>query len=306
MNKKVISLFSVIVIVAFIAYMIIDTAREQDTASTSSSLKPGTEQEEMWKIEQTAEIPEGHLKAIAAGANGEIYAGGSTYIKCLDSSLKVVWSIDSPYPVTSLTAFGDTILASSSDQVIILDSRGKILGEWGPFEDKAYITSVALCSKYAAFADAGNRTVFILDRQGAVVSMIGQNDSQFIVPSPYFDIAFGKDDVLFIANTGHRRIETRTISGELVSYFGEPGTAPEAFCGCCNPAHFALVPGGFVTAEKGLNRIKLLNETGGFNEFVSSADRFMASIPLDLASGNGNVIYAANPADSKIYEFRRK
>ena len=47
-----------------------------------------------------------------------------------------------------------------------------------------------------------------------------------------------QQDNIYVANTGHRRIETRGIDGATISYFGEPGTAPDAFCGCCNPAHF--------------------------------------------------------------------
>ena len=98
----------------------------------------------------------------------------------------------------------------------------------------------------------------------------------------------------------------RSINGTLLGYFGEPGTAPGAFCGCCNPAHFALVPGGFVTAEKGINRIKRLNEKGEFTEFVSSVNDFLAPLPLDIATADGVTIYGANPADDKVYVFVRK
>ena len=148
--------------------------------------------------------------------------------------------------------------------------------------------------------------LFILDKTGGVKKLIGQNDGQFIIPSPYFDVALNSDNTLFVANTGHRRVETRSIEGILKSYFGEPGTAPGAFCGCCNPAHFIIIPNGFVTAEKGINRIKILNKSGEFVEYVSSKNKFMPSIPLDLASADGNTIYAAYRADSKIYIFTRK
>ena len=88
--------------------------------------------------------------------------------------------------------------------------------------------------------------------------------------------------------------------------FGEPGMAPGAFCGCCNPAHFIVTPNGFITSEKGINRIKILGKSGEFIEFVTSRNKFVPSIPLDLASADGNILYAANPADSKLYVFRRK
>jgi hypothetical protein len=111
---------------------------------------------------------------------------------------------------------------------------------------------------------------------------------------------------LYVANTGHRRVETRKSDGEIIKYFGEPGTAPEAFCGCCNPAHFVKTKTGYITAEKGINRIKILGESGEFIEFVSSKNDFAPSVPLDIASFDGKTIYAANPADSKLYIFTRK
>ena len=119
-------------------------------------------------------------------------------------------------------------------------------------------------------------------------------------------MALDSDNILFVANTGHRRVETRSVQGQFKSCFGEPGTSPGAFCGCCNPAHFIVTPDGFVTAEKGINRIKILNRTGEFVEFVSSKNKFVPSVPLDLASADGMTIYAVNPADSKLYVFTRK
>ncbi|MBG0860262.1 MAG: hypothetical protein IQL11_12220, partial [Bacteroidales bacterium] len=64
--------------------------------------------------------------------------------------------------------------------------------------------------------------------------------------------------------------------------------------------------GGFVTAEKGINRIKILDQLGVFVEFVSSVNNFVPPLPLDIASLDGSLIYGANPADSKLYIFQRK
>jgi hypothetical protein len=67
-----------------------------------------------------------------------------------------------------------------------------------------------------------------------------------------------------------------------------------------------LIPGGYITAEKGLNRIKILGSKGEFIEAVSFSNKFIPSVPLDVASADGSIIYAANPADSKLYSFKRK
>jgi hypothetical protein len=306
MNRKIATLFSVIIILVFVGYMILDISRPGSKAQDEEIITDSDKLPEPWKISGELNVKEGNLKAVTVSPAGNIYLGGDSFIKCYDQDLNLLWNLNTPYPVTSLSYYGDTIFAATMEMILIVSSDGEIKEEWGPFEDNAIITSVTANSSFVAFSDAGNKMAFVLDRSGVVKTLIGQSGEQFILPSPYFDVALGTDNTLYIANTGHRRIETRGIDGELKSYFGEPGLAAGAFCGCCNPAHFILIPNGFVTAEKGINRIKILSNTGEFVEFVSSKNRFTASIPLDLASVDGKSIYAANPADSKLYIFTRK
>lgn len=305
MNKRFASIFSVLILVVFIAYIIFDTSRpsveKKEVAPSGYDTIP-----EKWKISDEMPVREGSLKAVAVSLSGNIYTGGDSFVSCHTRDLKSVWSLKTPYPVTALSVSGDTIFAATVEMILIIGQDGKLKDEWGPFEDKSYITSIASNRSKVAYADAGNKMIVILDRQGRVEKITGQNDGQFILPSPYFDVALDTKNSLYVANTGHRRIETRSADGKLLSAFGEPGMAPGAFCGCCNPAHFIVTPEGFITAEKGINRIKILGKSGEFIEFVSSENKFVPSIPLDLASADGNTIYAANPADSKLYIFSRK
>ena len=305
MNKKLAAFLSVLIILVFIGYMIFDSIRPEGIKRNSESPLVSDTISDSWMVSGELKIKEGSLKAVTVTKEGKIYLGGDSFVSCYDSDLKLLWNINTPYPVTSLANYGDTIFASTMEMILIISAEGKIKDEWGPFEDKAIITSITSNISNVAFADAGNRMIFILDKTGSVKKMIGQNDGQFIVPSPYFDLALGSDNALYVANTGHRRIETRNTEGELKSYFGEPGTAPEAFCGCCNPAHFAIFSDKFVTAEKGINRIKIMDMSGKFIEYVSSKNKFTPSVPLDLAT-DGKTIFAANPADSKLYIFTRK
>jgi hypothetical protein len=305
MNRKTAAIVSVFVIVVFIGYIVFDTARpegfEKEEKIVTEDAPPDN-----WNISQKLKMKEGSLKAVAVSVSGKIFLGGNSYVSCYDNNLDLLWNLKTPYPVTSLSVYGDTLFASTMELILIIGEGGVIKDEWGPFEDNAIITSVASNKNNVAFADAGNKMVFMLDKKGMVKKLVGQNDGQFIVPSPYFDVALDSYNTLFVANTGRRRVETRTAEGVLQSYFGEAGAAPGAFCGCCNPSHFAVIPEGFVTAEKGLNRIKIINKAGEFIEYVSSVNKFMASIPLDLASADGKTIYAANPADSVLYIFTRK
>ena len=305
MNKKLIPVLSVLVIVVFIGYIIFDVTKTTGSEKVEIKTAGKIDIPDAWTITTDYKVSEGTLEAVSASP-GKIYLGGDSFVSCYDSDLKLIWNLKTPAPVTSLSNSGDSIFASTRDQILIINSTGKMLGDWGPFEDSSMITSVTANRKYVAFADAGTKMVFILDKGGEVKKMIGQGDKQFVIPSPYFEVALDRDNNLFTANTGKHRVETRNINGDILSYFGAPGTEPGYFCGCCAPPHFILIPDGFVTAEKGINRIKILNKKGEFVEFVNSHNNFIKSVPLDLASVDGKTIYAAYPAESKLYVFNRK
>jgi hypothetical protein len=306
MNKKWATIAIITVILVFLGFIVYDVAFKGEDGGKVPVAVEKPADIDMWKAIRVFEPGLGKLKAVAVTQSGNILLGGDSFAACFDVEFQLKWNIKTESPVTALSESGDTIYASTQESILVINPKGEITNEWGPFEDKAIITSVACNNSYVAFADAGNRRVFILDKKGEVRYMAGQSGEPFVLPSPYFDVALGKDNTLYVANTGHRRIELRNINGSVISFFGEPGTAPGAFCGCCNPAHFILVPGGFVTAEKGINRIKVLNEKGEFTEFVSSVNDFLAPLPLDIASADGKTIYGANPADNKVYVFVRK
>jgi hypothetical protein len=306
MNKKAVTIFSVLIILAFIGYMIIDFVKPVGSVNTESIDQQSQKIDDAWKISSEFKVGGDSLKAITVSFSGKIYVGGNAFVSCYDKDLNLLWNIKTPSAVTALSNYGDSVFASTSAQILVMNPDGKILNEWGPYDDNSLITSLSANRKFVVFADAGNKIVYILDKGGEVKTMIGQNDRHFVIPSPYFEVALDNMNNLFVANTGLRRIETYSIDGVLKSFFGEPGTAPENFCGCCAPPHFALIPQGFVTAEKGINRIKILNKKGEFVEFVNSKNSFIKSIPLDLASTDGVTIYAAYPGDSKLYVFNRK
>jgi hypothetical protein len=306
MNKKALMILSVLIIIVFIGYIIFDTVKPAGSKKDETKNENIKEIPDAWKISNELSVPHDSLKAISVTPAGNIYLGGYSFVSYYDKDLNLIWNVKTPSPVLSLSNSGDTVFASTTEQILVMNQAGKILNEWGPYENKSIITSVSSNRKFVAFADAGNRLVFILDKGGEVKKIIGQNEKHFVIPSPYFDVAIDNDNNVFVANTGQHRIETYTVDGVLKSQFGEAGTAPGAFCGCCAPAHFALIPEGFMTAEKGINRIKILDKKGDFVEFVNSKNNFIKSIPLDLASADGKTIYAAYPATSKLYVFTRK
>lgn len=306
MNKKWTSAAIIIILLVFIGYIIFDVAIRKDVApvSTETSEAPGPA--DQWIVTNVFEPAKGPLNAVGVSDNGNILLGGESFIVCYDKDFALKWELKTEMPVTAVAASGSNVFAAIQGTILVLDQNGEKTEEWGPFEDNAIITSLAANRDYVAYADAANRTVYVLDKNGAVKYLIGKSEESFVIPSLFFDVDLGNDNILYVANTGKRRIEKRNIDGSILGFYGEPGIEPGNFCGCCNPAHFALIPGGFVTAEKGINRIKILDQLGVFVEFVSSVNNFVPPLPLDVASLDGSLIYGANPADSKLYIFQRK
>jgi outer membrane protein assembly factor BamB len=306
MNKQWSTLIIAVLLLVFAGYVILDVIRKKEPARDTSTIHEYSGVTDKWIVSKVFEPGKGQLNAVTVSENGRIFLGGEPFIACYDTGFNLLWEYKTGMPVTALTVSGNSLFASVQGTILVLSMDGEKTDEWGPFENNSMITSLSANEQYVAFADAANKTVFILDKKGVVKFLIGKSDEPFIIPSSYFDVALTSDNILYAANTGNRRIEKRSIDGKLLEYFGEPGTEPGAFCGCCNPAHFTLIPGGFITSEKGINRIKILNIKGEFVEFVSSVNKFVPPLPLDIASSDGKIIFGANPADSKIYVFKRK
>jgi len=303
--KKYYAYFSLLVILAFMAYIIYDSVKPvRETAESPDTKVRNEGYSDQWFIAREVFIREG-LKAICVSENGEIFLGGSSFLISFDREMNKNWEIGFPAEVTALAVYGDSLFAASEETVYVVGKDGKIRGEWGPYDDGSLITSVTANNRYIAVADAGNKIVFIIKKDGEVFSMVGHFGEKLHIPSPFFDVALTDNNLLLMANTGYYRIETRSLDGKILSSFGTSGMKPEGFCGCCNPAHFALIPQGIITSEKGINRIKILDFAGNFTELVSSVNNFTASVPLDVASTDGKIIYCANPADSKLYVFNR-
>ncbi|MBG0859303.1 MAG: hypothetical protein IQL11_07330, partial [Bacteroidales bacterium] len=260
MSKKWTSAAIILILLAFIGYIIFDVALRKDVTPTSAVTSEAPEPADEWIVTKIFEPGRGPLNAVGVSDDGNILLGGESFIACYDKDLALKWELKAEMPVTAVTASGSNVFAAIQGTILVLDQNGEKTEEWGPFEDNAIITSIAANRDYVAYADAANRTVYVLDNNGAVKYIIGKSEESFVIPSLFFDVDLGNDNILYVANTGKRRIEKRNIDGSILGFYGEPGIEPENFCGCCNPAHFALIPGGFVTAEKGINRIKILDQ----------------------------------------------
>ena len=307
MNKKIAGIISVFIIAIFIAYIVFDVATgRSDRNIADEALIESEEPVTNWQLTNELHVTDGRLRAVSLAGDKNIICGGDSFLSLYDSTYRQLWNTNTPSALTALAACGDTIYAATTETLLLYDTSGKLIDEWGPYDDEAIITSIATNSNYIALADAGNKLVFILDRKGALESIMGYPGDPFIIPSPYFDVWLTGDNLILVANTGERQIEFRTLEGRVLRAIGEEGDELQYFCGCCNPSHFTLTPGGkIITAEKGTNRIKVLGQDGRLVELLARPAFFRPSSPLDLVAAGEGLVYAANSDNSTLYTFRR-
>ncbi|MGQ9761880.1 MAG: hypothetical protein ACUVQH_08210 [Thermogutta sp.] len=171
----------------------------------------------------------------------------------------------------------------SDSRVVVIRESGTIVGEWNFFGTKAIITDLIVAGDDVFIADAGNRLVHRVDRFGEKSAEIGDRDPErgivgFVIPSPYFSLAWNGDGLLRVVNPGVHRIEFYTPDGDLETFWGKAGLDEEGFCGCCNPANIALFKDGrVVTAEKGIPRVKVYSAQGELLSWVVSPGYFADS-----------------------------
>ncbi|MBP8910459.1 MAG: NHL repeat-containing protein [Phycisphaerae bacterium] len=266
-------------------------------------------------------------RAIALDKAGRIYVTGDMSIRVFDASGNLERTISLTGAPQCLTIGEDGgIYVGMKDHVEVLDAQGKGVASWDPLGEEAVLTSIARHGDAVLVADAGHRVVLHYDLAGTLVAHLGEKDPErgipgFAVPSPHFELAVSPDGLIRVANPGRNRIDTFTLDGHLEFWWGERSNEIKGFCGCCNPVAFALLPnGGFVTAEKGLVRVKVYNSDGGFVGVVAGPDQFASGKQiriyerpeegqergLDLAVGADGRVYVLDPVDNTVKTFRKK
>lgn len=221
---------------------------------------------------------------------------------------------------TCIAVENNHILIGTRSAAIRFDFSGKIITTFEIPSSGSWVTSIAADGKYVYIADAGKKRVLKYNYDGHFVKEFSKKDccsngTGFIIPSPYFDIDCGGYNDLWIANPGKHRIESYSASGKLRSAWGEDVSLDARFTGCCNPSHFSILPdGGFVTYEKGNDKIKVFDMQGQFRTMVGGAGTFKGksdfmlgrnNLVKDLDAGESGSVYILD-AYNRINVFRPK
>jgi len=222
-----------------------------------------------------------HVSAVAIGPQGRAHVAGEDAVVVYDTT----WMETARYPIDGTpdciaVAPDGEILLGRRDHIAVLDANGAPRPAWPRIHEKAYITSIAAGDGSVYVADAGQRVVLRCSRDGTLLNRIGEEDRTrdipgFIVPSPYFDVAFDQQGGLWAVNPGRHGLEMYRADGDLVSSWYRPSMEAEGFGGCCNPTHIAFGrDGSLITTEKGLSRVKVYGPDRVLLGFVAAPSAF--------------------------------
>jgi hypothetical protein len=298
-------LIGIVIVIAVVAVIRLDTTGEKGSG-LGTDFEYNLEQ--LGKIDPNLILFEESAKPIDTGfetthaisidSKGSIYVAGDNAVRVFNDGGKLLNTMElseAPMALTFETIASEDsagenlkIYVAMKDHVEIYNGDGKSLSAWKSLGDKAILTSIAVSKNNVFVADAGNRIVWRYDTDGNIINRIGEKNADrnipgFVIPSPYFDLAVGRDGLLRVVNPGIHHIEAYTFEGDLEFSWGEFSTGVKGFCGCCNPVNFAILRGpdpagaddSFVTCEKGLTRVKIYDPEGSFVGVVAGPEQLV-------------------------------
>ena len=245
--------------------------------------------------------------------DGLLFVVGDQKLQIIGLTGKLLKEVSFDKKPTCVYVSAENIFIGFRKSLAVLNRDGMTTSNWNTFSDSTVITSIAEKSGIVFVADAGKRIIHKFSTDGKSIGDIeGKSGNDqihgFIIPSPYFDLAFNSDGELWVVNPGKHSLENYTVEGKLRTWWQASSIKIEGFSGCCNPAHFAFLPdGSFVTSEKGMIRIKTYKPSGEFLGVVAAPSKFAENGHApDLAVDNQGNIYALDIDKKMIRLFVKK
>ena len=203
--------------------------------------------------------------------DGKIFAAAQNNIFVYAMNGELLDNFPIPSDVRDLALYGDRLYVLFASRIQVYDQDGEMLHEWQACNEDADYCCLTVMDSGVFVTDASNKHICQYHLDGSLVRFIESPDG-FVVPSYSFAITH-IDDTVYCSNPGRHQVEVYTAEGEFVRSFGEAGTAPGAFSGCCNPARLtASATGEILTSEKGRPRVSCYDTDGTFRSILLSQE----------------------------------
>lgn len=319
-NNKIIIPLAVVLLLAITGFMAYDffggfkNAEENPYEYKLDSWKQVDESQISHQETQQIPVDIEVLRAVALDAEDQIYVSGKNKLLIYNPQGQILQEI-----ATGIEAFCMTIseqgqiYLGARKMIQVYNLQGELLDTWNIHDETCILTSLAVDEHDLFLADAANKLIYRYNLKGEFLHEIGRKDKSqgiegFIIPSPYFDLALGRDGELWAVNSGRHQLESYDSDGRLISSWKKTSMGIDGFSGCCNPSHIALLSNGdFVTSEKGIERIKISSPTGEFLSVVAPPDSFnKGTRGIDLAVDSKDRIIAIDPDQKLIRIFIHK
>ncbi len=321
MKNKGIVIFLIVLAIVIVAVMVGDWYSKRPDNMEANKFE--------WSIDEFKNVPEDLIhyketKIFKIGfeeptgitiANENIYLVGDQKIKIIDTSGNLLDEFQLNDKPRTVEVANDKIYIAYEKQIQVFSLNLELENTWTINNENTLITSLAVSPNEVFVADAGTRKIHRFTFDGEKINEFEGKASEdvvhgFIIPSPYFDMDINEYGDLWVVNPGLHTLENYTPEGRLREHWKASGNQTENFSGCCNPAHFCLLPdGSFVTSEKGLVRIKVYKPSGEFLCVVAPPTKFEDKIEAeapDIAVDSEEKIYALDFDRNVLRVFEKK
>jgi hypothetical protein len=319
MNRRLIILVSVILFGIIVLLVVLDIRKNRTDARPDNPYGLNLDEFSLvdsaliqWREVLQMTLNDTEKRGIAFGME-KIWLIGDNYLQVISTEGEQLMKKELSGSPSCITIYHSDIYIGFTDHIRSYDYEGKEKLVWASPGDSTFLTSLAVKDSFLYAADAGKRRVLQYHTDGTLLAIFdGRREAGdihgFIVPSPYFDLGIAPDGELWVVNPGNMALENYTPEGRLRGFWNKTGADINGFSGCCGPAQIAIMPdGSFVTAEKGLVRIKIHRASGELESVVAPPSLFVnSSHAPDLAVGSRGEIYALDFDSKMIRVFERK
>ncbi|PXY02257.1 hypothetical protein DF185_06310 [Marinifilum breve] len=320
MKNKLILWLSVVLLIVLIAFMAKDLFKTGNLSQKNvyeydlNSLRHVDDSKISHKESKQIKIEADEIHAVAVDQEDNIYVGTDKSLLVLNSEGKPINNLKLRQAASCITVMDDgNILVGMSTRIDVRKPDGSLRNSFVVKGDRTYITSIAVQDTNVFVADAGQKIIHHYNIDGNKIKEIGgKNQAEgvkgFVIPSPYFDLLIGRQGELWAVNPGRHAFEAYNFEGRQISNWNRTSMSLDGFSGCCNPSNIAMLSdGSFVTAEKGLERIKIHLPSGDFKSVVAAPDLFEpGTVGIDLAVDSKDRILVMDPAKRLIRIFEAK